>query len=124
MRQEGVIFGGNRDVVHIDPDYRSSGLVFSDGATVQCIHHGLKGSRGVSETEEHYSRFVESSSHFKCCLVFVSCLDANVVIPASFIQLRVNHSPSQVSDQCGDEGKQILVSHRPLIDILVVLHWS
>ena len=56
--------------------------------------------------------------------VFVPCLDADIVVPPLYIQLRIDHGPSQVSDQCGDEGKRVLVVHRPLVNIPVVLHQS
>ena len=46
----------------------------------------------------------------------------DVVIPPSYIQLRVDHGPSQVSDQCGDEGEWVLIAHHPLVNVLVILH--
>ena len=96
--------------------------MLSNGLAVQCIHHGLERGRRVSETEEHYSRFVKSPSRFERRLVFVPCLDTDVVVPPSYVQLRVDHGPSQVSDQGSDEGERILIAHCPFVNIPVILY--
>ena len=55
--------------------------------------------------------------------MLVSGLNTDIVVSSSYIQLCVDCGSPQVSDQCGDEGKQVLVAHCPLINILVVLYW-
>ena len=124
MKQEGKVLGGNCNVVHVDSDCHSSGFMLSDSVTVQRVYHSLERSRRISEAKEHYSGFVESPLCFECSLMFISCLNADIVVSSSHIQLCINHGPSQVLDQCGDEGEQVLVPHCPFINILVILYWS
>ena len=122
MKGEGEILGGDCDVVHIDSDCGPPARVLLNSITVQHVHRGLKCGRRVSEAKEHHSGFIEPSLHFKRHFVFVPCIDAEVVVTPSYIQLCIDHGPSQVSDQCGDEREQVLVAHCPLVNIPVVLH--
>ena len=115
MKGEGEVLSGDRGVVHIDSDCGPSGLVLSNSVTVQRVHHGLKHGGGVSEAKEHHSEFIEPSSRLKRRFVFILCLDADVVVPPSYVQLCIDHGPSQVSDQCGDEREQVLVVMTPLM---------
>ena len=117
MEREREAFGGDRDVVHVDPDRGPPGFVLSDNVTIQCIHHCLERGRGVSEAKEHHGGFIESPLRLERCLVFVSCLNVNVVIPSSYVQLRVDHGPSQFSNQRGDEGERVLVAHCPCKEV-------
>ena len=54
--------------------------------------------------------------------MFVPCLDADIVVPPPYVQLCVDHGPSQFSDQRGDEGERVLVAHRPFVNVPVILH--
>ena len=123
MKGKGEILGSDCDVVHMDSDCCPSGLMLSNGVTVQRIHHGLECGRRVSKAEEHHSGFVKPSSRLKRRFVLVSCLDADVVVPPLYVQLCVDHGPSQFSDQCGDEGEWVLVAHCPFVDVSVILYW-
>ena len=124
MEGKRRIFGSDCDVVHVNSDRSPPSFVLLNSVSIQSVHHGLERGRRISEAEEHYSGLVESPSRFKRRFVFISCFDANIVVPPSYIQLGVDHSPSQLSNQCGDEGERVLVAHRPLINVLVILHWS
>ena len=98
MEGERKLFGSDCDVVHVNPDRGPPSFVLLDSITIQSVHHGLECGRRVSEAEEHYGGFIESPLCFECCFVFVSCLDANIVVPSSYVQLRVDHRPSQFSN--------------------------
>ena len=122
MEGERKVFGGDCDVVHVNSDRGPPGFMLPDSVTIQSVHHGLECGRRISEAEEHYSGFIEPPLCFKRCFVFVSCLDANIVVPSSHVQFCVEHGSSQFSDQHGDEGEQVLVAHRPLVNISVILY--
>ena len=122
MEGEGEILGSNCDVVHIDSDCCPSGLVLSNGVAVQCIQHGLERGRRVSKAKEHHSGFIKPSSRLKCCFVLVSCLDADVVVSSPHVQFCVDHGSSQFSDERGDKGEQVLVAHRPFVNVPVILY--
>ena len=124
VKGEGEFLSGNHDVVHVNPDCGPSRFMPSNSVVVQRVHHGLKCGRRISEAEEHYSGFIKPSLCFEHCFVFVSGFDADIVVSPPYIQFCVDHGPFQVSDQRGDERKQVLVAHRPLVNVLVVLHWS
>jgi hypothetical protein len=75
----------NRYVIHIDCEGSAHDLF-----TEYHVHHGLEGSGGVSESEEHYHWFEESLIGYKCCFVLVFGCDSDHVV-----------SPSDVN--CGDQ---------------------
>jgi hypothetical protein len=56
----------DRYVVHVDCEGSTHDLLME-----YCVHYGLKYSRGVGESEEHYHRFKESLIGYECCLILV-----------------------------------------------------
>jgi hypothetical protein len=49
------------------------------------VYHGLKGSGGIGESEEHYHWFEESLIGYKCCLVLVFRYNSDHVVPPTDI---------------------------------------
>ena len=74
-------------VVHVDLEPS-----LSDHVSKDVIHEHLKGRRGIAETEEHHSGFVESKRGDECCLPLVLLPDTNVVVTPPDIKL---------GEQCG-----------------------
>jgi hypothetical protein len=73
----------DQDVVHIDRE-----PIFSQFFNEDCIHHGLEGGWGVGETEKHDSGFEEAFVGNECHLPLVLFLDADIVVPPSYVELR------------------------------------
>ena len=69
-------------IVHIDLEPSLGDHVGKD-----MIHECLKGWRGIAETKEHHSGFVESERGDKCCFPLVFLSDMNVVIAPPDIKL-------------------------------------
>ena len=92
-----------------------------DGAEYM-VHHCLEGSWGICKAKEHDRGFVQSIACFKGGFVFVSFLNAYVVISPSDVQLGIDVCPSQVGDEVGDEWKRILVADRDVVDPSIVLY--
>ena len=63
------------------------------------IHHGLEGGRRVRKAEKHDRRFVQAIVCFECCLMFVTLLDAYVVVPPLDIEFGIYVGPTQVGDE-------------------------
>ena len=116
--------GGNTDVVHVDTDSGPKRFMFGDDITVDVVHHGLEGRWRVCESEIHDHRFKKTVSGFECRFLFITFLNAYIVIPPSDVELHVYMCVAEVTDEIRDERKRVLVSNRECVDLLVVLHGS
>src|ERR1700677_1937660 len=72
-------------IVHIDSDDCSPDCVLCDDIFIDLIHHGLKGRRGVTESEKHDCGLKESIACFERCFMFISFFDSYVVVTPSYI---------------------------------------
>ena len=119
-----ICTGSDPDVVHVDPDRCTQRLMFEDDVTVNVVHHRLKRCWRVGESEVHDSRFEKSVSGFKCCFLFISFVNAYVVVPPSNIKFRVNVCVAEVADEIRDQGKGVLILNSKGVDLSIVLYWS
>ena len=89
-----IIIGicGNSYIVHVNANGSTKEFVLSYDGAKDVIHHCLEGSWGVSEAEEHDSWFIEAVACFEGSFVFVTLLDADIVIPPANIQFSINVS--------------------------------
>src|ERR1700761_2154808 len=91
----GIVGAGSYgDIIHVDANRGTKEFVLSYDGTKDMIHHGLESSWQVCETEEHDGRFVQAVACFKRCLVFISLLDAYVVIPPLNVEFGVYVGPA------------------------------
>ena len=81
-------FGVDGHVVHIncEPSFRH--FRCENG-----IHHGLKGRRGVGESEEHYSGFEQSLVGNERCLPLIPILDSDIIVAPPYVELSVLRTP-------------------------------
>ena len=77
-----IVWGGNKDVVHIDDYFACQDKVFKYG-----VHHRLEGTGGIGESEEHDCRFEESSVCFKSGLPLIPFFDPYIIEPFSDVDL-------------------------------------
>src|ERR1700677_3213302 len=86
-----MIFEGSgrsdSDIVHVNSNGCSPYCVFCDDIFIDLIHHGLEGCRRVTKAKEHDCGLEESISCFKGRFVFVSLLDAYVIVSPPDIEL-------------------------------------
>jgi hypothetical protein len=78
FRLIGSPFGMDHYVVHIDREASAHDLFME-----YCIHHGLKCSRGIGESQKHYCWFKESLISYECRFVLVFWYDSDCVVPPS-----------------------------------------
>ncbi len=98
--------------------------MFKNDITIDEIHHRLESCWGVCETEIHHGRFEKSISGFEGCLVFVPFANADVIVPPSYIEFRVDVRIAQIAYKIGDEGKGVLVPDCYCVDLSIVLNRS
>jgi hypothetical protein len=72
----------SEDVIKIDCHFTGGNEVYKDG-----VHKSLESGRGVSQSEQHHSRFEQAVVSGKHGLPFVPSLNANVVIPPTYVEL-------------------------------------
>ncbi len=76
----GVIWCGDKDVVHVYYDFACGREVLEN-----CIHHGLECAWRVRQPKEHDARFVEPQVCFEGSLPLVS-FDLNVVVSPADVE--------------------------------------
>src|SRR6266702_3765472 len=119
-----VCMGGDSNVVHVDMDSRTEGLMLENDVVIDVVHHGLEGHWQVGECKVHDRRFEKSISGFKRCLLFVSFTNAYVVVPPSNVELCVDVCVTEIADEVRDQGKGVLIPNGKGVDLMVVLHRS
>src|SRR6266702_2731632 len=115
---------GNSDVVHINVNSRPERFVLEDDIAVNVVHHRLKCCWRISESEVHNCWFEKSVSGFKCCFLFVSLANVDIVVPPSNIKLRIDVRVAKVAYKIRNQGKGVLVSNGEGIDLSIVLYRS
>ena len=70
----------DRYVIHVDREGSAHDL-FAEYR----VHHGLEGSRGVGESEEHYCWFEESLIGHECRFMLVFRYNSDCVISPSYV---------------------------------------
>ena len=92
------------DVVHINTNKSTQGVVFGDHLPVYIIHEGLEGGWRVAKAKHHDLGLVEATTGFECGFVGIGLLDANIIVSLSYIELSVQACAPEVSDEVADEG--------------------
>jgi len=70
-----VVFCGNDHVVHVDVKPSLCNLFLED-----IVYYHLESSWGIGQAKEHNSGFKKSFASFEGSLIFITFLDANVVV--------------------------------------------
>ena len=109
----------DEDVIQVDDD-----VPLVDEVPEDVIHHPLKGRWGVAESKEHDRGLVQTSIGPEGSLPLVAFLDANVVVPPSYVQLGEVLRIVQLVHQLLDEGQRVPVLDGVLIEPSVVLDRS
>src|SRR5260370_32569861 len=106
-------------VVHID-QHPSLG----DLSTKDHVHHHLKGSGGIGQSEEHNRRFEEPFRGEECCLPLVSLFDVDVVVSPPYIEFSKEGATSESVDGLRNEWRYITIFLGPTVNRTVVLNWA
>ena len=109
----------NRKKLQLD---RPKWFMLDDDVAVDVVHHSLEGHWRVCESEIHDCGFEKTVSGFKCCFLFITFVDAYIVIPPSDVELCVYVCIAEIADEIRDERKGVLISNRECVDLSVVLH--
>ncbi|KAG5349048.1 hypothetical protein C0989_006393, partial [Termitomyces sp. Mn162] len=112
-------FGVDKDVVEVYAHYAFGNEVLED-----IVHHCLEGSQAIGESKEHDKRFKQSLVGLEGGLLFVSLLDAHIVIAPLDIQFSEVLCTPEVIDEFRDEGEGVVVLHGHGIKNPVVLDQS
>lgn len=107
----------DEDVVHVHNYLARVNKVLENS-----VHHGLEGCRGVHQTKEHDSWFVETMIGLECSFPLISFLDADVVVSPAEVNFGENTGPFELVDEFGNEGKGILVLDSAFVEFTVVLY--
>jgi hypothetical protein len=84
----------------------------------------LEGCGGITESEEHYCWFEESSLGFEGGFPLVFFDNGAIVIPPSYIEFGKPFLSSELVDDILYEWERILAWYCPLVKLSVVLYWS
>ena len=76
-------------VIHIDGNTSSV-----DKVSEYSVHHGLKGCRGVSESEEHHSQFKESFVSYEGHFPPIFFFDEYLIVPPLNVDSHEQHAAS------------------------------
>ena len=115
MKSESIT-GVNAKVIHVDLE-----LLFCNHVREDVIHECLEYGRGITETEEHDCRFIETERGDKGCLPLVRFLNLNVVVLPTNIELGEIDKVLYVVNKFGNERKGISIANGVGVQILVVL---
>jgi hypothetical protein len=92
--------------------------MFCNGGMEDVVHESLECGWRVAEAKVHYCWFEEPSPGLERCLVFVSFLDADIVISLADVEFGEYHGSTKVANEVSDEQKRVLVTNRPGINFL------
>ncbi len=90
---------GDSDVIHIDTDCHSKGLVFEDDVPVYIVHHGLECCWQIGEPKIHDGGFKKSVSGFERCFLLVPFADSDIVVAPSDIKFRIYVCIAKVANE-------------------------
>ena len=76
--------------------------------------------QGVSESKEHHERFKQPFGGKEGGLPFISFLDADIIVPPSYIKFGKEGAPSQPVNYLRDEGRDVAVPSGPLVEGAIV----
>ena len=119
-----VSVGSYAYIVHIDMDSGSEWFMFEDDVAVDVVHHGLKSCWQVGESKVHYSRFKKTVSGFEHRFLFISFMNAHVIVSPSNVKFGVYVRVAQISDEIGNQQEWVLVSNCDGVDLPVILYQS
>src|SRR6266404_8738840 len=114
--------GGNEDVVHINDDTGPLCEKAELDLLEYLVHHGLKGTRGVGQTEEHNPWFKKAIFGFKRRFLFVPCFDPDVIVTPSHVKLGEDICILYLTDKVLDEWKGVSVPDRVFVQLPVILY--
>ena len=115
---------GNSYIIHVNADGSTKKFMLSYNGAKNVVHHCLEGGWGVSKAKEHECWFIEAVASFEGSFVFVTLLDADVVISPMDVQFSIDVGASQICDKVHDKGKWVLVSYSAVIDASIILDWA
>ena len=113
------VVGEYEDVVQVDRD-----VSLVDQVPQDVVHRGLEGGGRVGEPKEHDRRLKEAPVGSEGSLPLVPLAYPDVVVAPADVELGEDPEPLQLVDQLLDQGKQVAVLHRGLVEFPVVLHRS
>ena len=85
-----IDMGGNGYIVHVNTDESTKELMLSYDRAENVVHHCLKGSGGAGVAKNHDSWFIEAVKCLEGAIVFVTFLDADIIISPADVQLCIN----------------------------------
>src|ERR1700761_1374401 len=88
------------------------------------VHHGLECGRGVGKSEEHYCWFIKAIFSFECRLMFVPCLDSDIVISPSNVKFSEHMGFLDLGNKFRDKGEGVLISDSVFVKTAVILDWA
>src|SRR6266404_5313514 len=106
---------GDQDIIHIDNDASSLREEAELDVLEDLIHHGLECTRGICQPEEHDTWFKKTVFGLKCCFLFIPCLDPNVVVSPSYVELGEDVRVLHLTDEIGNERQGVSISDGELV---------
>ena len=103
-------FGEDEDIVNVNQHLSSENQVPKD-----VVHHGLKGRRGISKTEEHDMWFKKSSIGTECRFPLITFFNPNIVVPPANIEFSEILGPFEFIDELGNKREGILIFYSDFI---------
>src|SRR6202789_2752798 len=106
-------------VVEVDTDDALHDEILED-----VVHHGLKGRRGVRESEEHHKGFEEAAIRTKRCLPLVTFLHANIIVAPSNVELCKVLRATKLVYELRDQRQGVSVLYRDSVQCSIILDES
>ena len=94
----GDKLGEDEDVVKVDDH-----LPFGDKISEDGVHHRLEGGWAIAQAEQHHQGFEQSSVSPESSLVFISRLDADIVVAPADVEFGEIVRAMELGDKLGDK---------------------
>jgi len=116
FRLSGSSFCVDGEIIHVNGH-----PPLGDFSTEDHVHHHLKGSGGIGQSEEHDRWFEEALWGEECRFPFISLFDTNIIVSPTYVKFGEEGAAGETINSLGNERGDIPVLLGLLVDRSVVL---